>query len=192
MYYYNPANLSFNLSTYGAYNPTIYLNADTVQNNPQIMVNLSNLQTAINSPNFSYDYIDADDFDVMGLVFDDRDVFNGSHYAIFDYVGFNDGWVGSIAIDVSKQNIFDAGYTNNILPINLEGDTVAPTASIELVAQNSTVFSEFTGTGGGFTGPEPSKDYFLVSFSEDVNGFWSTSNYWVSNGYKVDSVHAHV
>ena len=129
---YNPSNLSFNFSNYGStYNPTIYLNADTVQNNPKLMVNLSSLQTAINSPNVSYDYINADDFDVVGLEFDERGFFNGEHYAIFDYVGFNDTWVGSISIDNGAQNIFDAGYTNNILPINLEGDTVAPTASIE-------------------------------------------------------------
>ena len=187
MYYYNPANLSFNLTTYGStYNPTIYLNADTVQNKPQIMVNLSSLQTAISSQSFSYDYIDAADFDVVGLVFDDRGFFNGSHYAIFDYVGFNDGWVGSIAIDDLQQNIFDAGSTNNILPINLEGDTVAPTASIELV-QDPRKFDAFLGAS--FTGPELSKDYFLVSFSEDVTGFWANSNYTVSNGYKVDNVY---
>jgi hypothetical protein len=115
-----PSNLSFNLSTYGTYNPTIYLNADTVQNNPKLMVNLSSLQTAIGSSTLSFDYVDEYDFNLVGLEFYDRGFFNGSHYAIFDYVGFNDTWVGSIAIDNEAQNIFYAGETINVLPKKLE------------------------------------------------------------------------
>jgi hypothetical protein len=175
--------INFSYSTPGM-NQTYYLNSDFVQTYPTLTLLLD-----LNNPTFSWNLnlnnVSEDDFDLEGLRFDGV-ISNGTNrHVSFSIEGFSDTWEGSIGID-PNQNFFTS--TGSLSPLYFEGDTVAPTAqSIELVAFGSEVFADFTGTGEWFV-PSEANDYFLVSFSESVNGAYNSSNYWVSSGYRIDRV----
>ncbi len=171
-----------NFSSTPLTNQTHYLNLDFVQNYPTILINLGNWPL---NNGLVLDNVSADDFDLEGLIWDAVISVNGSNYASFIIENFSDNWEGSIDI-APTQDSFDPITINNLSPINFEGDTVAPTLlSIELV-QDSAVFNDFIGAS--FTTPNPANDYFLVSFSEGVQGTFANSNYWSSSGYSINRV----
>jgi len=163
-------------------NQTYYLNSDFVQTYPTLLLDLNN-------HTFSWQLdlakVSEDDFDLEGLSYGGVISSGANRHVSFSIEGFSDTWEGSIGIN-PDQDFFTS--TGNLYPLYFEGDTVAPTVqSIEVVAFGSEVFADFTGTGGAFI-PSEAKDYFLVSFSEGVNGTTSPSNYWVSSGYRIDRV----
>lgn len=169
-----------NFSSTPGMNQTFYLNSDFVQTYPTLLLDLSN-------PTFSWNLninnVSEDSFDLEGLSFDEV---ISNRYVSFTIEGFSDTWEGSIGINPNQTFFTSTG--ESLSPLNFEGDTVAPTVqSIDLVASGSNVFDDFTGTNRFFI-PSEAKDYFLVSFSEGVNGASNHSNYWVSSGYRIDNV----
>ena len=163
-----------------------YVNSSFDERYDNLVINLDGLRGNTGNPNtpLYVNLVNGSDFTLDGLVFDRTYVESGNNYVSFLFDDFGHDREGFLGLNANPDFLGTGSY--NFSPIYLKGDTDAPTASIELVSQNSTIFAEFTG--GDFTAPNPANDYFLVTFSEIVRYADDFSNYSVSSGYRINEV----
>lgn len=168
-----------------------YLNSKFDQSYDNLLINLDQLASNSGiSRVLDLDEVDAEDFILStGLSFEDayEDPESGISYASFSFDALSHNWIGSLGFEANLD--FLSGGDSNYQTIYLKADTDHPeVVSIERLDFDSIPEGYSVANSGG-PGFNSEKHYFHITFSEDVNGIYSTSNYWVSNGYKVDTVY---
>jgi hypothetical protein len=148
-----------------------YLNSKFDQSYDNLLINLDQLASNSGiSRVLDLDEVDAEDFILStGLSFEDayEDPESGISYASFSFDELSNNWEGTLGF---KANLdFLTGGNSNYQTIYLKADTDHPEVSIERLEYDS-IPDEYTVTDsvGSY--------YFLVSFSEMVQGTPATDN----------------
>jgi hypothetical protein len=163
-----------------------YLNSKFDQSYDNVLISLDQLASNSGSNRvLDLDEVDAEDFILStGLSFEDayEDPESGISYASFAFDALSHNWEGTLGFEATLD--FLTGGASNYQIIYLKADTDHPdVVSIERLDFDSipNEYSTVTNTQGSY--------YFLVSFSEIVQGATSNSNYFVSEGFSVNSVY---
>jgi Ca2+-binding RTX toxin-like protein len=161
-----------------------YLNSKFDQSYDNVLINLDQLASNSGiSRVLDLDEVDAEDFILStGLSFEDayEDPESGISYASFAFDELSNNWEGTLGFEANLD--FLSGGASNYQTIYLKADTDHPElVSIERLDFDS-IPDEYTVTDsyGSY--------YFLVSFSEMVQGAIASNNYFVSEGYSINYV----
>ena len=159
-----------------------YLNSKFDQSYDNVLINLDQLASNSGiSRVLDLSLVDASDFSLVGLDYAGTISNSEGIFASFTFDGFSHGWEGSLGFKADLD--FLSGGASNYQTIYLKADTDHPElVSIERLNFDSIPdeYTTVTDTQGSY--------YFLVSFSEIVQGASANNNYFVSEGYSINYV----
>jgi hypothetical protein len=189
--YYPINNNVMFINPQGSESRYFYLNSNFEQMYDNLLINLNQLNDNSGGGTFlDVSKVDDSDFNIDGLIFDGTYTESGSSYVSFTFDDFVHGWEGFIDFNANLDFLGNDVY--DFPSIYLKGDTVNPqVVSLDRLDFDSIPEGYNVTNSGypGYPGFNSEKHYFHITFSEDVSGTYATSNYWVSNGYKIDTVY---
>ena len=145
-----------------------------------VLIDLNQLMGNAQAQTYDLSLVDASDFSLVGLNWGGTISNSEGIFASFSFDDFSHGWEGSLGFSPTLD--FLVGGNSLFSPIYFEADTDHPEViSIERLDYDS-IPNEYNVTDslGSY--------YFLVSFSEMVQGAIASNNYFVSEGYSINYV----
>jgi len=191
-YYYALGDNELHIDPQGSTNKYFYLNSNFEQSYDNLLINLNQLDgNSVGGTTLDVSNVDDSDFTYDGLIFNgtftETNGATSTSYVKFLLDDFGHGWEGFIGFNPNLDFLGSGSY--NFPTSYFKADTDHP----EVVSLDRLDFDSipegYSVANSGDPGFNSEKHYFHITFSEDVDGIYATSNYWVSNGYKVDTVY---